>query len=295
MNAKIVCKSKAANDNGTLITVSDGIKTWSKNINSNLEAVFDVPGKVKYTISLSRNGIVETKQVGVGLGGYAEVEFGLDKTTWKGLKNIVNAHVESSYCKIGDEITEILSTGEQVTFRIAAINHDSAHQLIFESKYCLETGKPMYHTNGFTGGWNDTEIRAWLNNIFYNYLSIDLKNAITERVKKRSAGNGSNLLVSAADKIWLPTEKEVYGLRKYAASTEFQQNDLNKFPIYKTPSDRIKTFGKNGAMTYWWLSSPDASRNGIFCDVTTEGDAPYSSWVEAAYGMAPCFQIVANS
>lgn len=294
MNAKIVCKSKVANDNGTLITVSDGIKTWSKNINSNLEAVFDVPGKVKYTISLSRNGMVETKQVGVGLGGYAEVEFGLDKTTWKGLKNIVNAHVESSYCKIGDEITEILSTGEQVTFRIAAINHDSAHQLIFESKHCLQQQRRMNPSATTAGGWASTEIRAWLNDSFFSQLSPNLRAVISQRTAGHSVGNMSSSLVMVTDKIWLPRSWEVFGEDAYSVHTEYTQGGAKQFPIFAVAANRSKTLGKNGGSTDWWLASAMSVDNPRFCVVTAAAIA-HGYNADIKLGIVPCFQIVADS
>lgn len=290
-NSKLVCRSSVANDEGNLVTVSDGVNAWSKNLNANLEAVFELPGKARYTITASRNGVTEfTKNVDLGAGEYLDIEVGINKKTWKGLKNILNAHLERTYCVIGDEIIETLGTGEQVTFRLAAINHDSAHQLIFEPKYCLQTPRQMNPSDTNAGGWGSCALRTWLNGSFYSYLSDELKAVISERIKKRSSGSQSTALSSAADKIWLPMEWEVFGSRTYAADTEYSQGGVAQFPIYATAANRVKTYGKNGAAAYWWLSSPGVSTSTSFCLVTTDG-TPGGNYASVSNGVTPCFQI----
>ena len=109
-NSKLVCRSSIEEDAGKLVTVSDGTNAWSKNLSLNLEAAFDLPGKARYTITVSSSGIVEfTKNVDLSAGEYMEVEVGLNTNTWTGLKNILNAHLEGTYCTIGDEIVETLN------------------------------------------------------------------------------------------------------------------------------------------------------------------------------------------
>lgn len=292
LSSRLMCRSSVPEDEGNLVTVSDGVNVWSKNINANLEAAFDIPGKARYTITVARGEVVEfTKKVDVGAGDYLDIEVGLDKKTWKGLKNILNAHLESTYCTVGDEIVETLGTGEKVTFRIAAINHDSAHQLIFESKHCLEAARPMNGSNTNAGGWNQTAMREWLNRSFYSYLSDELKAVISERIKKRSSGSQNTALLSAADRIWLPMEWEAFGTKTYAAETEYSQGGVAQFPIYATAANRIKTLGVNGAVTRWWLSSPHVGNSTDFCYVTTDGTPNGTNGAGSAYGVTPCFQI----
>lgn len=293
-NSKLVCRSSIEEDAGKLVTVSDGTNAWSKNLSSNLEAAFDLPGKARYTITVSSSGIVEfTKKVDLSAGEYMEVEVGLNTKTWTGLKNILNAHLEGTYCTIGDEIVETLNTGEQLVYRIAAIDHDADHQLIFETRYCMETARQMNPTDTNAGGWNACTLREWLNGSFYNSLSEELKSVITERTFKSSIGSQQTALQSATDKIWLPREWEIFGTTTYAAATEHSQGGAAQFPIYAVAANRVKTFGKNGGSAHWWLSSPSASNSTSFCHVYTSGGAG-SYDASHARGVVPCFQIVSS-
>ncbi len=293
-NAKLVCKSTVDEDEGKTITVTDGTTGYTGKFNSNLECSFDLPGKAAYKITVSNtSGTTEfTTTIFLSNGEYKEIEVGLNTTTWTGLKNIVEAHLETTYCNIGDEITVTLNTKEVMTYRIAAINHDQSHQLIFEPRYCLETARQMNPSNTNVGGWNACTGREWLNGVFYNSLPDELKAVITERTFKTSIGNQGTALQESTDKIWLPKEWEVFGSTTYAASSEHTA-DTAQFPIYAVASNRVKTYGKSGGSAIWWLSSPYASYATAFCYVNTSG-AAYADNASNAYGLAPCFQIVAS-
>lgn len=293
-NAKLVCKSTIEEDEGKTIIVTDGTTAWSGKFNANLRAVFEIPGKNAYKITVSNSGVEEfSTTIFLSAGEYKEIEVGLNTNTWTGIRNIVNAHLETQYCNIGDEITVTLNTKEVMTYRIAAINHDQAHQLIFEPRYCLETSRQMNPTNTNVGGWNSCTMREWLNGVFYQSLPDELKAIITERTFKTSIGNASSALQASTDKIWLPREWEVFGTRTYAASTENTGDNAAQFPIYAVADNRVKTYGKSGGSAFWWLSSPSVGNATSFCVVSTAGAANYSN-ASNAYGVAPCFQIVAS-
>ena len=293
-NAKLVCKSTVEEDIGKTITVTDGTSAWSGQFKSNLEAVFELPGKNAYKITVFNAGVEEFKQtVFLSAGEYMEVEVGLNTKTWTGLRNIVNAHLETKYCAIGDQITVALNTTEMMTYRIAAINHDQSHQLIFEPRYCLEVSRQMNPTNTNVGGWNSCTMREWLNGPFLNSLPDELRAVITERTFKTSIGNQSSALQSATDKIWLPREWEVFGTRTHAADSEHTGDNTGQFPIYATESNRVKTYGTSGGSANWWLSSPHVGYAANFCIVTAAGAANVNG-ASYSYGVAPCFQIVSS-
>lgn len=290
--SRLVCRSSASADVGKTVTVTDGVTTFSKTFDSKLAVTFDLPGKARYTVTVKKGTTVEfTQNVDIGIGEYLDIEVGLIKTTWKGLKAIVNNHMESSMCKVGDEIVETLTTGEKVYFRIAAINHDAAHQLIFESHYCLEQTRQMNLTNTNAGSWGSTELRKWLNSTFLSQLSPDLQAVISERTAKYSAGSQSSNLVTVTDKIWLPREWEIFGATSYAAGTEHTQGGAQQFPIYATAANRAKTLGKVGGLTHWWEASPGVSITTSFCFVNA-GGTPGSDSASGTFGVTPCFQIV---
>lgn len=292
---KLVCKSSASADNGKTVSVTSASRSFSKVLAEGV-AEFTLPGKNKYHIKLMNSSVTEFEaDIVFGFGEYKEIEVGMNKTTWTGLKNIVNAHLESTYCTVGDEISETLNTGEVLTYRIAAIDHDKSHQLIFEPRYCLETARQVNTTNVNSGGWSSCALRQWLNATFYSELSDELKGVITPRSFKTSIGNQSTSLQEATDNIWLPKEWEVFGTTSYATATEHTgDSSTAQFAIYATASNRVKTFGKTGSSAAWWLSSPNAGGSTAFCDVDAAGSAGVAN-ASNSYGVVPCFQIVSES
>lgn len=292
-NAKLVCKSTVEEDEGKTIVVTDGVTAVTRKFNSNLTATFDLAGKAAYKVTVSNAGVTEFETiVHLSAGEYKEIEVGLNTNTWTGLKNIVNAHLETTYCNIGDEINVTLNTKEVMTYRIAAINHDQPHQLIFEPRYCMETTRQMNPSNTNVGGWNACTMREWLNGVFYQALPDELKAVISERTFKTSIGNQGSALQEATDKIWLLKEWEVFGTQTYATATE-HTSDTAQLPIYAVASNRVKTYGKSGGSALWWLSSPHSGNDTNFCIVTTAGAASNND-ASNSRGVVPCFQIVSS-
>ena len=272
-------------------------KTYSKVFTSTQDLVFEVDERDKYTITLTNaSNVVEfTTTIQVGFGTYTEIEVGMNKTTFRGIQNILNAHLEKTMLAIGDKISITLTSSEVITMQILAIDQDSTHQVIFGSKYCLQTGRNMNSTNTNVGGWNSSAMRTYLNQSFYATLPDDVTAYIAERTVQYSSGNGGSSLVAATDKIWLPREKEIFGTVTYSTSTEGAT--CSQFPIYATSANRIKTMGVSGAITYWWESSPSINSSAPtagFCSVRADGLANAGS-AGGAHGVVPCFQLIATA
>ena len=196
---------------------------------------------------------------------------------------------------IGDEISITLTSSEVIVMQILAIDQDSAHQVIFGSRYCLQTGHNYNSTNTNAGGWNSSAMRTYLNQSFYATLPDDVTAYIAERTVQHSSGNGSTSLVAATDKIWLPREKEIFGAVTYSAATEGAT--CSQFPIYATSANRIKTMGASGGVSYWWEGSPSiysGSPTARFCNVALDGSA-YGYDASIVYGVVPCFQLIATA
>ena len=145
-NAMIRVYSTAINsgDVGKTVTLVSKLhnKTYTKVFTSTQELVFEVDERDKYTITVTNtSSVVEfTTTVEVGFGSYVEIEVGMNKNTFRGIQNILNAHLEKTMLAIGDEISVTLTSSEVIVMQILAIDQDSAHQVIFGSKYCLQTG-----------------------------------------------------------------------------------------------------------------------------------------------------------
>ena len=298
-NAMVRVYSTALSDGdvGKTVTLVSKLhnKTYSKVFTSTQDLVFEVDERDKYTITLTNtSNVVEfTTTIQVGFGTYTEIEVGMNKTTFRGIQNILNAHLEKTILAIGDEISITLTSSEVITMQILAIDQDSTHQVIFGSKYCLQTGHNMNATNNTNvGGWNSSAMRTYLNQSFYATLPDDVTAYIAERTVQYSSGNGGSSLVAATDKIWLPREKEIFGTVTNSTGTEGAT--CSQFPIYATSANRIKTMGVSGAINSWWERSPYVRASTHFCAVGSGGSAGYGA-ASGAYGVAPCFQIIATA
>lgn len=300
---KIVITSEVAGDSGKLVTVtSSGGTVYSDTFDANLELSFTVPGNDRYDIIKYSDGTPTTEEytnvVYAQYGGYHEIKVAYDTDSFAGIQEILNNHKENDLLDIGDEVSITLAYNNiPMTWQIAAINHDPAyaHQVIFTPKWCLPTGRGMNNTSTNVGGWNSSAMRTWLNGDFFNsYIPADLQLLIADRDIISSQGSMSNALQTATDKIWLPREYEIIGAVSHAFETEHTGGGAEQFPIFATASNRIKTYGQDGSATYWWECSPYVSNSTGFCSVSGSGTASSQSTSSDAYGIAPCFHLIAD-
>ena len=123
-------------------------------------------------------------------------------------------------------------------------------------------------------------------------LPADLQAVISEKPVKATSGNKVNTITISNDKVWIPTEKEVFGSITYSGSAE---NAVNiNYPIFTDNSSRVRTQGANGAAVGVWLASPNFGYTTSFCSVNTSG-APYGNGASNSYGVLPCFRIAPSA
>ena len=301
----LITRSTLSADIGKTVRLTGQIsgKVYTKVLDANQKAVFQMlENREKYTVEVVSNpGDSETVEftdtILMGFGECKEMIVGADKSTFAGIQQILNLHKETEMLEIGDEISITLKTGNiPMTYQVAAINHDSkyAHQVIFTPKWCLPTTRQMNSSNTNVGGWNSAALRTWLNGTFLtDYLPDDVAALIAERDVICSQGNQSTALQTAVDKIWLPREYEIFGATTYATATEHTGGGAEQFPIFAVAANRIKTTGQGGSAYAWWESSPYASSATSFCAVNSTG-AANSIGAITAYGVAPCFHMLAD-
>ena len=139
---------------------------------------------------------------------------------------------------------QILEEADGYATILADIALDS-QQYYHSSSYRSIDGKTIYANN-----YAESEIRAWLNDTFYNTAFSDLQKSVIETVtvdnSAASTGYDSNFYACADtnDKIWLLSYKEAFN--KYFNSNSARQ---------KKSSDYAKSQGCR-ASTSWWLRSP---------------------------------------
>lgn len=109
---------------------------------------------------------------------------------------------------------------------------------------------------GGNDGWAASEMRSWLSETVLPLLPSEVKSGIKE-VRKYSdnwPAGGSALVHDdvTADKLWIPSAREVLGGSNYEQAG----------PIYNTVlsdnSSRVK-YDQSGSATYWWLRSASSA------------------------------------
>ena len=226
-----------------------------------------------------------------------DVPANMEDCSWAMLKQLAAADTLKNYYQIGDTKTIELNGGERVVMELVSINDGSGTAggyyprgtVDFISKDSMVTARSMNPTNTNVGGWAQCDLRTILNTTIYETLPQAVKDVIVEKTHKTSAGNKSTSLVEHTDKLWLPTEYEIFGSITYAANTE--NGNVNKhYAIFDSAGDRIKHLGTSGAATAWWECSPDVTASTTFCNVSSSG-VTYSYAANAAGGIPLCFRI----
>ncbi len=137
------------------------------------------------------------------------------------------------------------------------------------------------HTNA--GGWDKCKMNQRMNSELLSQCSDELQAIIKPVIKLTSAGNRSNEIIKSACKLWLKSEKELYGRCFYSEPGEgswyeyYRQEDV---PYYAERED--------GERVLQWLRSAIYSCNNAFCHVDTDGSASSNS-ARSALALAPGF------
>lgn len=130
-------------------------------------------------------------------------------------------------------------------------------------------------------------LRTWGNGAFYTTaMPTGTKNMIKEIKRQVLTTHTGITLAEATDKIFLPTEYEIFGTKIFANAIEGTQWDY-----YKTSANRIK-YGNNdgasnGTAQCWWIGSSEASAS-RWCYVNGGGTAFHDDG-DITYGFAPAF------
>ena len=121
-----------------------------------------------------------------------------------------------------------------------------------------------------SGGWQNSDMRAWLNNAFYDSLPYDLRSRIAS-VRKLTNNTGDTTSLSAvtvtSDKLWLLSPTECVGsldgsrfskeLRRICEAEGFQYRlYASKKVTFSSSSLLAKTDASSKGTCWWWLRSP---------------------------------------
>jgi hypothetical protein len=195
----------------------------------------------------------------------------------------------AKYNNQGSDITNAATLKVKVVginpYKGTGLNTEAAKaHVVFQFEKVVTTRK--MHSSSIDNYYSETEMRTYLTGNFYNGLkTAGVPDGVVWAVKRRIGANlGTEDL---SDKVFLPTEREVFGSNTYAG-TESNQGRLS---AYQSASDR-KKYNLGSSYVEWWLAS--VSGNMIypthFCSVDSSGDSEDLSCTNTS-GVAPAFCI----
>lgn len=202
-------------------------------------------------------------------------------TSWAELKAFSEAGKLGEVLKSGDNIPVTLKNGEKVSFDIGK---DESGKIYFVMHNCLKERKPMNGDRTNKGGWEESDMRRYLNEEAIELLPDELR-GIIKPTKIVQVWDGKRR--ETEDKLFLLSRTQVFGKHEnYEAS---EPND-SQIDIFKSQRGRVKGLGGCEIPACWWLRSPNFSYSGGFCIVYTDGTVYYYS-ADYSLGVAPAFCI----
>lgn len=294
---KLVCTSTTTADNGKTVTVTDGKKTWT-GVMTNGTCVFTLPTKQKYTIKLLNGNVVEYETETIfGFGEYKEVEVGMDKTSWKGLKAILNAGLETEMITVGDQISATIG-GKEELFDIVHIDYRPSlygRNLILAKHTLLEEHKPLRTDIANYGGYGSTLVATFLDDSYYNSLPNEMKSVITKMKYTAMLGGAAANTVEEEHYLWLPMEANLYPQNTYGNVSEKTVCGAEQFSYFATDASRIKNVANTNVKAEWWIGTPRGGVNESFLFIAVNGGQSYAQSHKTGFYICPFFMIAADT
>ena len=197
-----------------------------------------------------------------------------EETNWGQVKELVAA----GSLKVGDEISDNLLTGQKMVYVVADITEG---EVKFISKDLLAERMEWNESGRNTGGFKESDLCRYLNEVVWATLPEELRAVISERECLQIVEGKEDRFML---KLWLPSEFEVFG-DSWASEVEEGQ----QFELFKDPRNRVK-FDQDGERAYWWLLSVCAGYSTYACFVYGGGGA-YGYSCSNALRVPVCFSI----
>ena len=153
--------------------------------------------------------------------------------------------------------------------------------LTFQLHDCYADTKQMNSSNTNNGGWTSCAMRSTHLPAILAKMPTEVQNGIREVNKLTSARLRSNVINTTADKLFLLSEIEIFGVAEYSKIGEGTQYDY-----YKAGNSKVKN--RNGSASDWWERSPRSSNNTFFCSTSSSGNHFYFR-ADDAHGVAFAF------
>ena len=169
--------------------------------------------------------------------------------------------------QIGDIIRFTLLTGEEVEAQCQRVDPEGA---TFCLTHCLEEGQPMNEENTNKGGWDESDLRK--------YLNTKILDSFPESIKSKMKP------IYTYDFLTLPTVEDIFGEWDFDRWEPKEGAEPN-WPLMKHRQYRAKG-------NCWWERSAYYNTATHFCYVNASGNAN-SNNASFSCGLAPTF-LIAN-
>lgn len=202
--------------------------------------------------------------------------------TWEQIIEACHNNEVPDTWKVADQKPMTIN-GSDYLIDIIGKNHDDYSDgsgkapLTFQLHDFYGEQKNMNGADTNTVGWTSCAMRRVHLPAILSQMPVEVQNGIREVNKLTSAGNESHVINTTADKLFLLSEKEVFGTSNYTA-----YNEGHQYEYYK---DSNKT-NKSGA--FWWLRSPYISNAKDFCLVDYKGKL-YHEFASTAFKVSFAF------
>ena len=213
----------------------------------------------------------------------------LDSYPWRSIKGC--GDLAPAMFKIGDYKNVFLLDGREMQFRIIGFHHDrmpngAAAPITWESVDCLPSRFSWNARNSNEGSWERTRLRHLMNDPdgdIYSLMPEDLRDVIAPVIKLTAdTYNGENRIIEMEDKLWIKSEKEIFGRSFFSAPGEGHWYEWYR------QEDVAWTKQRGGSNEYTMLRSPCLGGGSCFCMVGRHGIPSYGG-AAGAFGVAPAF------
>ena len=168
--------------------------------------------------------------------------------------------------------------------------------IVFEFADIIDEQR-MNNSTSNEGGWESSELRAYLNSNVYNLIPEEIRSNIIDTYVVSGHGSKDSNNFITTDKIYLLSTKEVWGKEgttnvctRDTAEVETRQLDYYKAQGVKTDSNNGAIKKYNGNTKNWWLRTADSADSDDFIRVNDTGHWGDSTANVTNY-VSPAFRI----
>lgn len=110
------------------------------------------------------------------------------------------------------------------------------------------------------GGWNYSDLRKWLQEVFFQKLPEDLQKVIKPVLKKSDLGYSTSTIKETKDYIWIPSIREL----NCESNVQTTLNQGQPYAMYTNNESRIKTNDNKEKISYWTRSTPTKEKDSYY-------------------------------